>query len=58
MYAGKLMKYVDSKWRTIETEDKYKLTKMEGQVSASHCRTAVMRTWGIAAVHFALIALQ
>lgn len=34
-YADKLMKYVDSKWQTVELEDRHKLTKMEGQVSAS-----------------------
>jgi hypothetical protein len=42
------MKYVDSKWQTVEMEDKYKLTKMEGQVSVAHSSyTALMLSFRI-----------
>lgn len=30
--TGKLMKYVDSKWQSVASDDGYKLTKLEGQV--------------------------
>jgi len=33
--ADKLMKYIDSKWQTVASEDAYKLTKLDAQVTDS-----------------------
>jgi len=33
--AEKLMKYIDSKWQTVASEDAYMLTKLEAQVTDS-----------------------
>ena len=40
---GKLQKYVDNKWQTVSEEDRYKLTKVEGQVrDVTRCKSPVL----------------